>query len=316
MIIKSRYKIKTESDLLFAKIDISNFLKKTKLEYISFFTFALMELGTNILKYAKSGEIWLLEVDNDYLLAALDEGGGIKNLDWAMKKGTSTKNSLGLGLYQLSNNSFFNISIFTSKKDPQGSVILIKPKNLNKDLIVLTQNYMDLDVSGDFFAKKGRYFILGDASGHGIKANKSAEFIKKYFLNNVISCLFIDDFFKNLHQKLKDNHLRSAVISVGEINKNKFNICGVGDINLISKIDNKIEKKSFKEGIIGEAFSSSSKYSYNFSKNSNFFVFSDGIDEKMIYNITKQIDDIYLIVVCAIFYSKKIDDKIILAIRT
>jgi len=271
-----------------------------------------MEIGTNILKHAKKGEIWLLKVENEYLLAGLDEGDGIKDLNWALKKGTSTQKSLGLGLYQLSQNDSFELKIFTSTK---GSVFLIKPKNITKNLVVLRDNYMGLNVSGDFFAKKGKFFILGDASGHGIKANKSAEFIKKYFLSNVFSCIFIDDFFRNLHKKIKEKHLRSSVLTIGEITKNKITLCGVGNINFIYKENKIFEKRSFKEGIIGEAFSSSSKYSYNFTKNSQFFLFSDGIEEEKVYNIIKQIDDIYLSVICAVFYSKRIDDKIILAIK-
>jgi len=313
MIIENRYKITKDSDLLFAKIDISNKLKHSV--YHHFFIFAVMEIGTNIIKHAKEGEIWLLKSDEDYLLAGLDKAKGIKNLEWAMKRGTSTLNSLGLGLYQLSQNEYFELDIFTSTKQPSGTVVLIKPKKLNKKLIVFSQNYMGLKVSGDFFAKKGKFFILGDSNGHGIKASKTAEFIKKYFLNNLFSCIFIDEFFKKLHNQIKFNNLRGAVVSIGEINKNRINICGVGNIDLIYKEKNLIEKKSFKSGIIGEAFSSSSSYSYTFKNNSQIFLFSDGIDIEKLYNIAKQIDDIYLSVVCAVFYSERIDDKIILAIK-
>jgi hypothetical protein len=271
-------------------------------------------LGTNLLKHAKGGEIWLLKEDDEYLLASLDKGNGIENLSWATQRGTTTyENSLGLGLYQLSQNDIFNFEIFT-KKD-LGSVFLLIPKDLNKQFVVLNENYIGLNVSGDFFCKKGRFFLLGDASGHGIKANKGAEFIKKYFLNNVFSCVFIDDFFKTLDKTLKEKNLRSAVLGICEVTKNKLNICGVGNISMIYK-NNEVKNITFKDGIIGEAFSSASKYRYDFTNNSQFFMFSDGIDEKLMYNITKSINNIYLLVVCAIFYSNRMDDKIVLAIRS
>jgi len=317
MIIEEKYKISKDSDLLFAKIDISNRLKKEKPEYVNFFVFAIMELGTNLIKHAKKGEIWLLKEDEEFLLASLDEAEGIVDVDWALQKGNSTyHNSLGLGLYQLSVNSFFDFLIFTSKKEPHGTVILIKPKKLKNNLTVLSDNYIGLNVSGDFFVKKGKYFILGDASGHGMQANKSAEFIKKYFLNTLFSCSLSDMFFKDLHKELKKHSLRSAVLVAGEIGKNSLNVCGVGNIGMLTKQHNIIKKTSFKDGIIGEAFSSSSKYLYTLEKNSKFLMFSDGINEKIIYNIFKRSDDIYLAVVSAIFYSKRQDDKIILAIRS
>jgi len=314
MIIKNKYKISKDSDLLFAKIDILNTLKKEKKEYMNFFSFAIMELGTNILKYAKIGEIWLLKENDEFLLAALDEE-GIDDISWAIKKGTSSRNSLGLGLYQLVNNDYFDFLIFTSKDILKGSVFLLKPKTLNNNLVVFSENYMGLNVSGDFFVKKGRFFMLGDASGHGIQANKSAEFIKNYFLNTIFSCSLSTYFLKELNLKLKENSLRSAVLCTGEITHNKIHLCGVGNIETIYKENNTMIKKSFNNAIVGETVSSVAKYSYDLTLSSKIFIFSDGIDEEKLYNINRMIDDIYLIVVCGVFYSKRVDDKIILAIK-
>jgi serine/threonine-protein kinase RsbT len=63
---------------------------------------AISEMAHNILKYAGSGKIVLGAVQqNDkpgICVVALDEGPGIADVEWAMRDGSSTSGSLGLGL--------------------------------------------------------------------------------------------------------------------------------------------------------------------------------------------------------------------------
>ena len=64
---------------------------------------ALSELGTNILRYAKQGEIIIsIILDHDEYrglkIIAHDQGPGIKDIDEALKDNYSTNGSLGLGL--------------------------------------------------------------------------------------------------------------------------------------------------------------------------------------------------------------------------
>jgi len=303
--------IDKESVLLFAKIEIKNILKRAKKDY-DYYTFAVMELGTNILKYAKSGEIWLLEEDGEYILCALDKGKGIKDLKWAMQKGNTTaKNSLGLGLYQLTNNDYFDFLIFTSTDtNMHGSVFMLKPKSLNNIRTFLKENYMGLSHSGDFVFFKGRYVIIGDVLGHGLRASKSVEFLKWYFYDNVFSCSTLDDLISRLHNILKSKALRGLSLSVIEIRNNKISVCGVGNIGIMYKKEN-IKYITQKEGILGEVYSRMSKYEITTEKNMLFLAFSDGIDEKILYNILNESDDIYLISVCAVYFSERVDDKII-----
>jgi hypothetical protein len=271
-----------------------------------------MELATNLLKYANGGEIWLLKEDGEYLVASLDRGSGIENLTWALKRGTTVmKNSLGIGLYQLNNNEFLKMSIFT-KKD-FGTVILLKPKNFKKTWTYLIRNYMDMKYGGDFFIKKGNFFILGDVSGHGIKAYKSYEIIREFFQKRAISCLKIDDLLKELHFELKSKNLRSVVLALIKQEKDKFNMCGVGNIESII-VDGDKKLVSFKEGIVGEVFGSVTKIELN--KKVRFLsLFSDGIDKKMLYNISNGIKDIHLFAICAVFFSKEGDDRSIFVLK-
>ena len=305
------YKISSEYELIFARNDLKNFLKHQNHPDSSFFIFALMEFGTNILKYSKIGEIWVLSENNDFILASLDKGGGIENLEWALKKGTSSKKTLGLGLYQLAQNDKYKLEIFSCTEKLKGTIVLIRPKQESK-IVYLIKNYLDLPYGGDFIVKKGKYLILGDVSGHGKKASLSAEAIKKFFMGNSFSCILVDDFLKELDFKIKHKNLRSFVVSILELTKFGVNVCGVGANEIFVK-DKQLEILSFKDGVVGEAFSSTSKYTIkNFSQ---IFMTSDGIDNKIMYNILHKTDSLYLSVIGGIYFSKINDDKSIIGVK-
>jgi len=63
MKILSIYTISNESDLIFAKQDSKKFLEKY--DFYESYLLALMEFGTNLYKHAGSGEIWLIESDDN-----------------------------------------------------------------------------------------------------------------------------------------------------------------------------------------------------------------------------------------------------------
>ncbi|NPA10771.1 MAG: hypothetical protein GXO62_00835 [Epsilonproteobacteria bacterium] len=310
MKLKAKYKINTQSDLIYCKVEIQNILKNAKEK--EFFLFALLELGKNILKYAKTGEIWLLESNGSYLLGVLDRGDGIENLEWALKKGTtSSSNSLGLGLFSVKNKEGFVTEIFTSTSNPSGTVILIKPKDLNADVLSFGVNYMDLKHSGDLIVSKRKYYLIADASGHGLKAYKSAEVIKEEFLNTKISCVTINEFFAKLHKMLKSQKLRSAVMAIAEVLKKEVLVCGVGNIGVVQKSD-EIKEYSLQKGIVGEIFHKNSLLTLK--REGKILLFTDGIDTKIVYNVLKKTESIYLIALASVFFSKDVDDKSILII--
>jgi len=77
----SKYKVVSNGDLLFVKRDLNNYLKnKISDELLNIYSFAIMELGTNLYKYPGCGEIWVFQDGDYYFLAVLDKGGGIDNL--------------------------------------------------------------------------------------------------------------------------------------------------------------------------------------------------------------------------------------------
>ena len=311
MKILKKYKIVTKSDLVFSKTDLKNFFKNRDFIFNDFFLLALMELGTNLLKYPQSGEIWLIEWGDSFAIASLDRGEGIKDVKWALQKGTSTGNSLGLGLYQLSQHKNFKLEIFTSSNKPNGTVVLLRPQEeLSK--FYLIDNYLDLEYGGDFVLEKGKFIIVGDVSGHGRIAFKTAEKIKKFFLNRVFSCVLIDEYLKELHNFLIHNSLRSVVLSVIEITKKNISICGVGNLHLFIKNKN-LKYLTFKDGVIGEAFSSTLKL--NLNNYTQIFITTDGINEKLMYNILSKTSDFYVSVLAGIFFAGVEDDKTILGVK-
>jgi len=308
MKILSIYKVKNESDLVFAKQDCKRFLKNY--DFYENYTLALMELGTNLYKHTNGGEIWLIDDNNNLLIASLDKGKGIENLSWALEKGTTSyDNSLGLGLYALSKKEGFVFEIFSKKGF--GTAILFGKKS-KKDLVYLQLPFYNEKVTGDFIFKKGKFIFVGDVSGHGLRAYKTSLKIKEFFKKEVISCIIIDEIFEKLHEFIKKNNLRSVVLSVVENLKEKVNICGIGNIDIFYKTY-QVNYFSQTNGMIGEIFSNVSKFTFE-KENSMIVLKTDGISGKIVKMFLEDNFSKELIAIASIFYSEKNDDKTILII--
>jgi len=302
MRLVKKYIIKRDGDLIFAKRDLKNFINNK----LDTFQFALMELGTNILKYPKKGEIWIIEEKGRFGLAALDRGCGIKDINWALKKGTTTfKNgdSLGLGLYQLSQGLDLKFNIFSSK---DGTVVLVDDF-IREELIYFSLPMIESSIyNGDFFAKKKKFFIFGDSAGHGKKAALVAKKIKEIFFSTTISCFFVEDFFKIVDAKLKKENLRGAVFCLIEKIDRYILLCGVGDIGFLHNN----HYYTFNKGVVGEYYSSVKKFEFR----GDIVVFTDGVDEIFLKKYRKDVKDNYLMVLIGVYFSKRGDDRSILII--
>jgi len=316
--IVKKYNVKTNADTIFIKVDIKNYFKKKNYLNDNFLIFAFMELSTNLIKYTDGGYLWLLEKDNKYALACFDNGAGIKNLNLATTNGyTTSVNSLGLGLHQITQNSNFDMQIYTQTIIPQtGTVVLVSEKGIDQNVVFLSKAYMDLEQNGDYFEKKGKYFIFGDASGHGIKAQKSAIAIKSFFMDNFLSIALIESFFNSLDKYLKLNHLRSTVLCLIEKNSNLVEICGVGNIDIWIQKEDRYHKKTLKDGIVGEVFSSISTYDFELKKKQKVILNTDGLDPEKIKDFLDRLRHNYspiMLGLCMLhFLSSAMDDSSIL----
>ena len=321
MNIVKNWNIKTESDNIFAKVELKNFCKHNYIEYIDFYVLALMELSTNLIKYTDGGNIWIVKYNNEYLLVSVDKGRGIKDINLAQTKGyTSSNNSLGLGLYQLKQHRYFDMEIYTSvQKNNSGTIVLLKPKKTEQKILFFSKAYMNLDYNGDYFKTKGRFCIFGDASGHGIKAQKSSDYIKNYFSKEFVSFAQVESFYDNLHHSIKQKKLRSSVMSVIEINKNYVSLQGVGNLNIFIQNNNKYTYSTFRNGIVGEIFDKSEYKEIDFFENKRVILTTDGFPpratKELLSKLPKKLSPIMIAVCLMHFVSSTLDDSSILIIN-
>ena len=317
MKILEKIKISSQSDIIYAKTALKNHLRPFPYDF-SQWQLALLELATNLIKHANGGAIYFLEHNSSFLLAAADYGPGISDIEWAIKKNTTTKtNSLGLGLYQLTNSDNFSTEIFSATQEElHGTVVLLRPKNLWDNLVYFSIPFYDESHNGDFFIKKGRFFLFGDAAGHNKKSHKAATFTQKFFLNSLFSCILADEFFQNLHNALKKEHLHSVVCVAGELTKNIVQLCGV-DLCLWYLEDGRYKLYTFKKGILGESFSRSEYKKIELPPNETIFLTTDGIDNETIFKLGDSLRDFspFMSAFLIAHFSKELhDDKSILAI--
>jgi len=317
MNIIKKYTIKDNSDTIFIKVELKNYFKRVSYLYDDFLIFVFMELSTNLIKYANGGYIWFLEKGGKYGVASFDKGPGIKDINKALSNGYTTSiNSLGLGLYQISKNSNFNMQIYTRTDKNSGTVILINQKNLFEDDIFLTKTYMDLEQNGDFFMQKGRNYIFGDVSGHGVKAQKSATKIKNFFMKNFLSFSFATTFFEELHSFIKENHLRATVITLAYKKNKVVSLSGVGNLNIWVEDDDGYYYKTFKDGIVGEIFSTPSIMKFILECGKKLILTTDGIDTKKMKEFLNSLHRYYTPLMLGLivlhFLSSKNDDNSIL----
>ena len=320
MKIIEEFSIKQKADIIYVKRTLQSRFCEEKFRDKSFFILAFMELATNLIKHTEGGKVLLLESGGYYLLGVVDYGKGIDNVAHSLQRGyTTAENSLGLGLYQLSINGLYNFEIFsTQKKNFHGTVILLKPKELQEKIVCFSKPYIDEVNNGDFCAKKGKFLLFGDAAGHNKKSHKTAKLIEKRFYSSQLSCIVIEKFFKQIHQELHEKKMRSAVFVVAEIVKNHISLCGV-DLSVWIKTQNHLVLKTLKSGIIGEAFSSVEKLHYELEDGAFCIVTTDGMQtQKMEYFKEEEMrgySSYFMAFVMLHFATSQFDDSSIVVIK-
>jgi len=320
MKIIEEFIIEQKADIIYAKRTLQSHFCEEKFRDKSFFLLAFMELATNLVKYTEGGKVLLLESGGHYMLGVVDYGGGIESVARSLQRGyTTAENSLGLGLYQLSSNNLYDFEIFsTQKKNFHGTVILLKPKELQERIICFSKPYTNKESNGDFYAKKGKFLLFGDAAGHNKKSYKTAKLIEKRFYSSKLSCIMIDDFFKQIHQELHEKEMHSAVFVIVEAVKNHISLCGV-DLSVWIKTQNHLALKTLKNGIIGEAFSSVEKLHYDLKEGDFCIITTDGMqNQKMEYFKNEEMSGYsayFMALVMWHFATSQFDDSSVVVIK-
>jgi len=313
--------VKSPVELSYAKITLKNLLRKNhKKEDESFLEHTLMELGVNLYKHANGGKIWIIETNGKIGIVALDKGSGIENITWALKQGTSTiKNSLGVGLYSLTQNSEYSFHICSFTKNSSsfhGTVALLLPKDkkLHKTLFSLS---FTKSGNGDFFAQKGRLYFFGDVAGHGLMAEKWAKIIIKNFYETTISCFVVDSFYRQIHQKIQNEDGRGFVGALIEENQQIWNLCGIGNVTIFKNDLKDVTIYRFQDGVVGEAIRNIETKKI-FRSNSKLIVTTDGIDDRSAYEILKKMPydtDIRVTAISLIWFAGLNDDRSVLILK-
>lgn len=287
--------ITNQIELLYAKTSLKNFLKIYTTPDAHFLEFAVMELGTNLIKYASGGELWFLLINEKLSLASVDFGVGADDIGTIVQRGytSSTQESLGLGLFSLiSHKSYvFEIASFSKKNSTSitGSVFVLYEKSSNKSSFCsMSLPLYDARHNGDFIAQKGKYIFFGDVAGHGKKAFLSASEIIKHFFENSVADGHVDEYFQELHSFLIENSLRSFVGALVECNQDLWKIYGVGDISLAFKQKEHCTLNSFAHGIVGETFNHVSSFEFFKEERAMVILMSDGIDAKKAIEIVQK----------------------------
>lgn len=284
-------------ELLYAKTSLKNFLKTYKTADAHFLEFALMELGTNLIKYANGGELWFLLINEKIALVSVDFGVGIDDIEAAVQKGysSSLQKSLGLGLFSLtSHNSYvFEIVSFAKKTGSSlmGSVFVLHEKNPQKNSFCsMSLSLYDAKYNGDFLVQKGKHIFFGDVSGHGKKAFLSGSEIIHHFFANAIANDDVEAYFQKLHSFIIKNSLRSFVGALVEMNQNFWRIYGVGNIALAVKQKESCKLNTFTQGIVGETLHHLSSFEFLKNESTMIVLMTDGVNAKKALEIMQKFD--------------------------
>lgn len=228
-----RFLINNKSDIIYAKIEIGHYFND--LHEREIFLFAIMELGSNILKHSQSnGEIWLLEKGGFLAIAVCDRGIGIGNMELALQKGYSTfrDSSLGIGLSSLDSIDEYQLQMVTMNQKAIHGTVAFFGRTTSDEQIDWLSIPFDENHNGDFAFQKGRLIAFGDVSGHGLKAALTASLIVDYFKRYCHSVLTIDNFFKSLHQYLLEQNSRSTDLIIAAIDASELTLAGVGNLTV------------------------------------------------------------------------------------
>ncbi len=286
-------KISDKVELLYAKTVLKNLLKHHPCADPNFLDFAVMELGTNLLKHAKQGYVWFLVCRGNLAVAALDYGPGICDIGQAVQQGhSSLENSLGLGLYSLGQHSGYTCDILslphTHGQLVTGTIVLIQELiPASTPIINFSLPLFDTPYNGDFYTPKGRYHFLGDVSGHGKKASETAQDVITFFLNHSVSTLTINDFFTALHDHIKIHHERSLAVCLVEETARQWTISGLGNIYVHTLSPRGLKNFHLPDGIIGEALRPCRPFPILRDSDHTLLITTDGIDPLRLQHMSR-----------------------------
>lgn len=273
----------------------------------------ISELGTNIIKYAKSGVITIERLETngivDIAICARDVGPGIDNVDLAMEDRYSTGTSLGLGLPGVRRMA----DVFMIESSPSaGTIVSVQKRIKNNEHIEtvmdrfsasIAKKELHLDVwrnldnsqfdlaqyvrpmpsetvSGDmaihFELPNGILMALIDVSGHGFEANKLANQVHDYLQQNLNSNPI--ELMTELHVLLKGT--RGAAVGLLFVNTDQAtaSYCGVGNIGAY-RVKGEPWHPISKDGVLGQRLPTLRVQEAALANGDLILMWTDGVSE-------------------------------------
>lgn len=322
------FRIEQEYHVLYARRKIREYTKSIGFQEhdIDKIELAISEIGTNIIKYAKTGSIGVrkisFQVATGIEIMARDKGGGIGNIIEKLERKPypDSGESLGAGISAIYN--LMDEFIVYPKDDvhrEENRILIrkwIKIINHFKSSVISRPRLGEQDNGDTFFIKILPNFTViavVDALGHGKEAAMIARIVYNYL--RVYYYLPLDEITHICHEALQGT--RGSAISICKIHPapKTLEYIGIGNVefNVIGSED--LVRAYNYHGTLGMHLESVQIQKFPYRSSSTFIMTSDGIGDYRLDGtmLRKQPQDITSEILNQ--YGKKHDDATILLIR-
>ncbi len=289
------------------------------------------EMATNIVKHGRGGHLLVKPIEdkenNGIEIISIDNGPGIQDFHKMLLDGSSSKNTLGLGLGSIKRLSDF-FQVYTLKD--WGTIVISrvfndKLSNFTKPEKISIRSVVSAKpgetACGDgFFSSVTRERIkvfLGDGLGHGIEAEAVIQMAGKFFMecDDADPC----NILRYVNQSVRKSRGLVGCVAVLDIPTKIWKICGVGNIN--ARIIGPSFSKNYLgyNGIIGlNVPKTLNSQQIQTEKGQNLILSSDGIKTRWDLLKLTAINRYDPSILCAAIYKdfgRNTDDTSVVAIK-
>jgi len=287
------------------------------------------EAGTNIVKYARDGEILLRKAVRfdgavGIEILALDAGPGMSFLSHSMRDGTSTAGTYGIGLGAMERLAD-QFHIYTAPR--QGTVIcmcfwgLPDPEFASGcDIGVVCLPVAAETICGDAWGirREGKKIVVlvADGLGHGplaaLASEAAALTLVKYPLASAGESL------QNAHQALQGSRGAAAGVACLDSDAGLAVFAGVGNIAACVLDDGRVHHLVSHNGIVGSNLRKVQEFASPWSSDMLLIMHSDGIRTRWDLSLYPGLASLYPALIAAVLYrdfGRGNDDTTVLAFR-
>lgn len=288
----------------------------------------ITEAATNLVRYASSGMVIMgvanATADPGIEFYVLDRKPGMKNIDSNLRDGTTTGNSLGIGLGAMQRLSTeFELYSFPGS----GTAVLMRffphsrsVSHSRPDFGAINVPFEGQQVSGDVWylrdSRARTRVMVADVLGHGVNTQNDVQIISSVVLESGWKQPV--ELIELLHQALRG--YRGAAVAVAEINysERKLRFAGVGNIAATILSNGASQGLVSRHGTVGHQMRSVRQFTVPFHGDQVLIMHSDGLKQRW------KIDDYPgliwkhpALIAGVLFrdYRRKSDDSTVLALR-